>query len=148
MPHLGFLEAIWIKPAHREPMDPAPQAKLVAGQGLAGNANQGGKRQVTLIERERWGEMMAELEASVDPSARRANLLVSGVRLAESEGRILQVGRCRLHIRGETRPCARMDEAYQGLQAAMREGWGGGAYGEVLDDGQIEVGDQVAWVEA
>jgi len=148
MPHPGILEAIWIKPAHREPMDPAPQAALVAGQGLVGNANQGGKRQVTVIERERWGEMMAQLEASVDPSARRANLLVSGVRLAASEGRILRVGNCRLHIRGETRPCARMEEAYPGLQAAMKEGWGGGAYGEVLDDGQVEVGDEVAWVEA
>ena len=127
MPHPGILEAIWIKPAHREPMDPARQAALVAGQGLVGNANQGGKRQVTLIERERWGEMMAQLEASVDPSARRANLLVSGVRLAESEGRMLRVGKCRLHIRGETRPCARMDEAYPGLQAVMKEGWGCGA---------------------
>ncbi len=148
MPHPGGLQAIWIKPAHREPMDPASKATLVAGLGLIGNANQGGKRQVTLIEMERWGEMMAELDAAVDPSARRANLLVSGIRLAGSEDRILRIGECRLHIRGETRPCARMDEAYPGLQTAMKEGWGGGAYGEVLDDGPIEVGDEVSWVEA
>lgn len=128
-------------------MDPATHATLVAGQGLVGNANQGGKRQVTLIESERWGEMMALLQAAVDPSARRANLLLSGVRLAESEGRILRVGECRLRIRGETRPCGRMDEACAGLQAAMRQGWGGGAYAEVLDGGRIEVGDEVTWIE-
>ena len=53
MPHPGVLQAIWIKPAHREPMDPASKATLVAGLGLIGNANQGGKRQVTLAAYER-----------------------------------------------------------------------------------------------
>jgi MOSC domain-containing protein YiiM len=27
----------------------------------------------------------------------------------------------------------------------MRERWGGGAYAEVLDDGEIAVGDEVGW---
>ncbi len=26
--------------------------------------------------------------------------------------------------------------------------WGGGAYGEVLDDAEIQVGDTVAWLDA
>lgn len=50
----GRLEAIWIKRAKRGPMDPAPRARLVAGRGIAGNANQGGRRQVTVIARETW----------------------------------------------------------------------------------------------
>ena len=29
----------------------------------------------------------------------------------------------------------------------MKANWGGGAFGEVLDDGQIAVGDAVHWVE-
>jgi MOSC domain-containing protein YiiM len=40
-----------------------------------------------------------------------------------------------------------MDEAYQGLRNAMMEGWGGGAFGEILDDGTIRVGDHVSFVE-
>lgn len=141
----GKLEAIWIKRMRLGPMDPAARAELVAGKGIRGNANQGGKRQVTLIERELWEEMMAELGGDIDPSARRANLLVSGVRLANTRGRVLRIGSCRIRIYGETRPCERMDEALPGLRRAMDPDWRGGAFGEILDDGEIAVGDEIRW---
>jgi hypothetical protein len=47
------LERIWIKRMKLGPMDPAERATLVAGRGIVGNANQGGKRQVTIVSRER-----------------------------------------------------------------------------------------------
>ena len=142
------LEAIWIKRAHGGPMDPAAEARLVAGRGIAGNADQGRRRQVTIIEREVWESIMRDLGGALDPSARRANLMVSGLGLADSRGRILRVGECRIRIFGETRPCRSMDEALPGLAGALRPDWGGGAFGEVLDDGSIRVGDRVAWAEA
>ena len=144
----GRLEAIWIKRAHRGPMDAAPSARLVAGRGIVGNADQGRKRQVTLIAREKWSDLMQTLGADADPSARRANLLLSGIDLAETRGRVLAIGACRLRIAGETRPCERMDEAVPGLRRAMDPAWGGGAFAEVLDDGTIAVGDLVRWVAA
>ena len=143
----GKLEAIWLKRFKRGPMDKTNSASLIAGKGLVDNADQGGKRQVTLIEKEAWQRHMEKLGASVDPSARRANLMVSGIPLADSRGRILKVGTCRLRIAGETKPCERMDEAYPGLKDVMWDNWGGGAYAEVLDDGEICVGDVVQWVE-
>jgi hypothetical protein len=38
-----------------------------------------------------------------------------------------------------------MDEALDGLRAALEPDWGGGAYGVVLEGGEIAVGDPVAW---
>jgi MOSC domain-containing protein YiiM len=141
----GRLDAIWIKRAHRGPMDSVSSGRLVAGRGLAGNADQGRRRQVTLVERESWDRLTGELGVSISPAVRRANLLVSGIALAESRDRILRVGTCRLRIGGETRPCERMDEALPGLRAAMAVDWGGGVFAEVLDDGEISVGDEVSW---
>lgn len=143
----GRLEAIWIKRGRGGPMDDVRDATLVAGRGIAGNANQGGRRQVTLIEREVWERLMRELGADADPSTRRANLLLSSITLRDSRGRVLRVGSVRIRIFGETRPCRQMDEALAGLRAALRPDWGGGAFGEVLDSGRIEVGDSARWVK-
>lgn len=147
MADTGRLEAIWIKQAHREPMDPVRVAQLDTQGGIVGNADFGARRQVTVIAKEVWDHLPGEILANVDPSARRANLMVSGIRLEETGGRILRVGTCRIRIQGETKPCHRMDEAYPGLKDALLANWGGGAYGQVLDNGEIEVGAMVAWVD-
>jgi MOSC domain-containing protein YiiM len=124
-------------------MDAAPHAALVAGMGIVGNANQGGRRQVTIIAREVFDELRRSLGAGVEPIMRRANLMVSGLALPDTRGRVLQVGRVRLRINGETLPCERMDQAFPGLKDALAVDGRGGVYGEVLDDGEIAVGDPV-----
>lgn len=143
----GKLEAIWLKRMKRGPMDPVERAALRANQGLIGNANQGGKRQVTLIEQEIWQRLMAEMGADLEPSTRRANFLLSGISLAQTNNRVLRVGNCRIQIWGETKPCEVMEAALPGLKDAMSDNWGGGAFGVILDDGEIAVGDGVVWEE-
>lgn len=146
MNETGRLEAVWVKRFKRGPMDPKSAARLIAGRGIEENANQGGTRQVTVIATEAWERVAADLGRAVDHSWRRANLLVSGVDLEKSRGKLLSVGPVRLLIQGETRPCGRMDEACAGLRSALSPEWRGGVYAEVLDDGEITVGDNVAWV--
>ena len=141
----GRVEALWTKRAHRGPMDQHSEATFVAGRGIEGSVGWSRTRQVTIIALEAWRAMNRDLGAVVDPAARRANVMVSGVELAESRGKVLRLGDVRIRLLGETRPCERMDEAHEGMRAAMDGDWRGGAFGQVLDDGIVSVGDAVAW---
>ncbi len=139
----GTLEAIWLKRVRGGPMDPVESAELVAGRGLVGNANQGGRRQVTLVQAEVWRELMAGLGGSLPPSRRRANLLLAGIDLRETRGALLEIGAVRFQIMGELKPCEQMEQALPGLRAAMYPDWRGGAFATVLAGGAIRVGDPV-----
>lgn len=140
---MGTVRAIWRKRSKGGPMDPLRSARLTAGGGLEGNADYGGRRQLTVISEESFREVDRALGRAVDRSLRRANLLVEGVDLVESRGKTLTVGEVGIAIEGETRPCRQMEESCPGLQAALDPGWRGGVWGRVLDDGEIAVGDPV-----
>ena len=144
---MSKLEQIWIKRMHRGPMDPAERARVVKGKGIVGNANQGGKRQVTIVSSKHWADVTAPLGDTPDPRLRRANLLVSDIDFAGARGKILKIGNVRVRIYGETRPCEQMEAAVPGLRDAMSVPWGGGAHGEVLDDGEIAIGDPVVFAD-
>ncbi len=145
---MGRLEAIWLKTAHGGPMAPQESATAVENVGLKGCAGGGRKwRQVTVIEKEVFDRLKSELPDS-DPAMRRANLMVSGIRLEECRDKILQVGELRVHMRAETLPCDLMEEQCAGLQAALVPDWKAGAFSKVLNDAEIALGDEVKWVDA
>ena len=68
---IGRLEAIWVKRAHRGPMDPVQEAELDVERGLVGSVDRSRRRQVTLLERESWERLMRELarRRSIRPPA-------------------------------------------------------------------------------
>jgi MOSC domain-containing protein YiiM len=141
----GRLEAIWNKRAHRGPMDPRVTGTLIEGEGLAGSVGRSRRRQVTIISAEAWAKATDAIGTEVEPSARRANLMVSGIELEGTRGRVLRVGSTRLEIGGETTPCERMEEAADGLQEALTPNWRAGAFAQVISGGEIRVGDAVSW---
>src|SRR5436309_1648878 len=113
-PGPGRVEQLWVKRAHRSAMDSHPSIELVAGRGVAGSADQRGRRQVTLLEREVWDALMKELGSDAGPETRRAYVLVSGIDLRASRGRVLRLGPTRVRVAGEVKPCERMEEAVPG----------------------------------
>jgi MOSC domain-containing protein YiiM len=142
---ISRVEAIWIKRAHRGPMDAVSEAELIEGKGIAGNVDRSRRRQVTILEKEKWDSFMEQLGSDRPSSARRANIIVSGISLANTRGHTLRIGDTLLTIGGEVAPCERMDEAVSGLRALMKPDWGGGAFAQVTEGGIIRIGDQVAW---
>lgn len=126
-------------------MDAVAEATVVAGQGLEGSVDRSRRRQITLLSREAWTQCMLELDGEADPARRRANILVSGLDLAHTRGRVLVIGEVRLAVCGELTPCERMEEVLPCLKAAMRPGWRGGIFAQALDGGVIRVGDLVRW---
>src|SRR5687768_12332595 len=128
-------------------MDAVDEAQFIARRGIAGNADVGGPRQVTIISRERWRELTEAL-GNVDPVLRRANVMVSRIELEESRGRLLQVGAATVRVNGETRPCRALEFALDGLQKALDPHWGGGIYAEVIDGAVVRLDDVVRWIDA
>lgn len=141
----GEVVAIWIKRFKRGPMDPVMFAEAVEARGLVGNANQGGRRQVTIIDEARWREACEQVGVDVHPSARRANVMLRGIDLEKTHGKVLRIGACRVRIYNETRPCERMNEAQPGLREALMPRWRGGAFAEIIEGGVFRVGDAAEW---
>jgi MOSC domain-containing protein YiiM len=142
----GEIINIWIKRAHRGVMDPVDDAEAITGRGLVGNADQGRRRQITIIDEAAWREAASETGHDVDPSKRRANVMLRGIPLAGSRGRLLRLGPCLVRILGETRPCDQMEEAQRGLREALSPNWRGGVFGEIVEGGALRVGDRAELV--
>jgi len=147
----GKVECIWIKRSatgragHRSgsALDPVDEASLLSGKGIEGDVSFGrSTRHVTIIEKETFDRIRKVLP-DADPAMRRANLMISGIRLEKTQGQILTVSGIRILIKGETVTCDLMDEQCPGLGEALNPHWGGGAHGIVLDDGKVRIGDEV-----
>jgi MOSC domain-containing protein YiiM len=135
------LVAICLRPGARIPPVRVERATAVANTGLDGDHAQGGKRQVTLLSLESWRAACAEFGRDLDPSTRRANLIVEGLDLANTIGGVITIGDVVIDVIGETRPCELMDDGGRlGLQQALRPQKRGGVYGKIRSGGELRVG--------
>ena len=129
-------------------MEEIAEGLIVAGAGLEGD-HKGAKfprRGITVLAREGWETACAVLESEIGPvhlpwTVRRANLLVEGLALPKSIGSIVQIGPVVLEVTFPTQPCARMEEAHNGLLKALHPDWRGGFTARVLEGGRVRIGD-------
>lgn len=141
---MGKLLNIARRDASRAPMQTQNTTTITIESGVEGDYRGSiTHRQVTVVAREAWELACKDLNTDIDWTARRANLFVEGIDLNETTGQQLHIGDVILEITGETTPCPRMDEAHQGLQAALVPNWRAGATCTVLKGGQISVGDAI-----
>lgn len=151
---VGYLAGAARHSRPRGPMEVTDRVKVTRELGVAGNCRgaigpgKSGRRQVSLIEAESWAAALSELGhdhcVQVPWQERRANLLVSGIRLPREAGRIIAIGPdLRIETTCECDPCSRMEEIAPGLKAALLPDWRGGVLGRVIADGEIVIGDEI-----
>ena len=132
----------------RAPMETLKTVRVDEKTGLAGDIRGGAlKRQVTILSAEAWNSVCEELKTDLPWTTRRANLLVSGIKLPQESGYQIKIGEVLLEVTRQTDPCERMDEQYSGLTDALMPDWRGGVCCSVVRGGNITSGDKVTLFE-
>lgn len=142
----GTIRWIGVRPVRRAPVCSVERAAIRA-EGVQGDRHASpGKRAVTLIQWEHLPVIaaLAGIEP-VPPEALRRNIAVSGINLLALRKAIFRVGTATLRGTGICAPCSRMEEALGpgGFNAVRGHG---GITAEVVEPGEIAVGDPVASV--
>lgn len=148
VPQVGQLAWIGARPAHDAPMVSLREVELVAERGVAGDraaaGRTGGKRQVTVLQREHL-PVIAALSGRVEvsPELLRRNLVIAGINILALKSLRFAIGyEVELEGTGPCEPCAKMDEALgEGGFQAMRGH--GGITARVLRGGMVRIGDEV-----
>ena len=141
----GKVEWIGLRPERKAELASVSSAKAVATIGLEGDhyASKGGKRQVTLIQKEHIEAVAAMMgKATIEPGLLRRNIVVSGLNLAGLKGKQFRLGEAILEHTGDCHPCSRMEENLgDGGYNAMRGH--GGITCRVISSGEIKLGDEL-----
>jgi MOSC domain-containing protein YiiM len=126
------------------PMRTLPRVTAQKGAGLAEDvACTDPRRGITLLSSGHWKDVVRELGADIPWHTRRANILIDAGPLGSLIGKTVRIGPVRLRIHDETRPCALMDRLHQGLRATLGPDCRAGVHGEILEAGEIQIGDEV-----
>ena len=147
----GRVEAIFLAGERGAPRTEVEAVRAVAGMGLEGDRyfgmrRAGGRkrqyeRQVTLIEAEAVDAVRATGAAFAPGDARR-NVVTRGVRLNDLVGRTFRVGEALLRGIERCDPCSRLTRlTYRGVERDLRDR--GGLRAEILESGDIRVGDPI-----
>ena len=122
-------------------------AVITLERGVEGDCHgQPGPSQVTVVGEEGWRAAIAELDADLAWTLRRANLLIRGIDLFNRTGMRLRIGEVVLEITGENDPCWVMDKQYGGLRKALTPHWRAGVACRVINGGTVKIGDRVSLV--
>ena len=148
------LVGIYVAPTGGAPMEARDHVDAIAGRGLrddrysteTGTYSNTGRdaRDVTLIEREAIDAVRTEgAGVDVHEDETRRNLVTEGVALNHLVGRTFRVGAVRMRGVRLAEPCAYLEQltGRVGVRAALVHR--GGLRAEILDDGELRVGDPI-----
>jgi MOSC domain-containing protein YiiM len=145
----GLVEAIFVTSEHGELPVPVERVQAHAGRGLEGNryywadGDAPPGRAVTLVAAEAMDAVASEGEVSIEPAATRRNVLTRGVDVNELVGKRFRIGDVECEGVELCEPCAHLESMTQpgAIKALVHRA---GLNADILNDGEIRVGDRVA----
>jgi MOSC domain-containing protein YiiM len=152
IPQCGHVVWIGVAPTRGAPVVAVERTIARADHGLDGDHHAkgdrgGGRRQVTLIQREHLAAIasMAQV-AEVRPEWLRRNVLVEAINLLALVDRRFRIGEVVLEGTGPCEPCLNMERAIGpgGLAAMIGHG---GITARVIEGGEIAIGAEVVTLD-
>lgn len=148
----GTVHAIFIAPRARIPLVGVQSVRAVPGRGLEGDRYHAGVgafsrwpdsgRAVTLIEAEAIEAIAREHGIDLSGGRSRRNLVTTGVRLEEFNGRRFRIGGAVMRGSRLCAPCHYLERLVgPGTYKAMTGR--GGLRADVLEEGEVRVGDPI-----
>ena len=146
----GRVEGIFITPKHEALPAPVERVRAYAGRGLEGNRylfdQAGPGKALTLIAMEALERLEAEEGIALSPAASRRNVLTRGIDVNALVGRRFRVGDVECVGVELCEPCSHLERlTVPGLIKGLVHQAGLNA--DILNDGEIAVGDPVAAVD-
>lgn len=145
---IGRLEQIWIAPRAGEPAQARNRVQAWAGCGLEGDRHTVGTgtfpsglpgSALTLIE----AEVCESFEPALRPEEHRRNLVTRGIALNRLVGSEFTIGAVRCRGMRLCEPCA-VVESYASRPVLRALVHRGGLRADILADGELRAGDQIA----
>jgi len=148
----GRIESIHVAESEGQPMRAVDRIRLIAGIGLAGDryamgrghfsGTPGSGRALTLIEAEVIESLRNDAGIALAPGDARRNLVTRGIALNALVGRRFRVGGVLCQGTRLCEPCNYLD-AVAGMPLLQPLRNRGGLRADVLEDGEIAIGDAV-----
>jgi MOSC domain-containing protein YiiM len=153
-----YVAAIHIAPAASRPMVSVERVLAIPGKGLEGdryfdsqgtffkNKKISPDKEVTLIEQEALEALRDEYKLELLPHESRRNILTKGAALNHLVGREFRVGKARLRGIRLCEPCKHLEKLTgRSLKGLVHRG---GLRAQVLQEGEISVGDEIVVLES
>jgi len=143
----GTIVGIWIAPAAGERVQQVDVVRALAGRGLAGDRHVAGAgtfpsgvpgSALTLVE----AEVCESFDPPLGPDEHRRNLVTRGIDLNGLVGHEFRIGATRFRGMRLCEPCTVVDR-YASRSVLRELVHRGGLRADILEDGEIRVGDQV-----
>ena len=148
----GTVEAIFIAPTAKAPMESLHEVDAIAGDGLVGDRYHNGSgtywkmekpgQEITFIEAETIERLASEFGITLAAGDTRRNVVTRGIRLDELLHKRFAIGSVEVVGIRDCPPCAHLEAlTAPGVRAAL-EGVGG-LRTDIVVGGRISVGDRI-----